>query len=238
LIIVFWSILFGILYVFPEYIAARSGLSLRDAALARADEGMGLAVPNVLRFMDEHHPLKHFFLFWYDSILVFFVAAIMVPPVCGRMTRAKEFSLASIASALIAFPLSALVPAVGPWHHYGYAPTAEQEKVMNVFLSLRGSEPFLIDFASVEGVIAFPSFHTVLAVLAAFALWPIPYVRWPAVLVATFIVVSTVTTGWHYGVDAIAGVILVLASCRLGMAITALENKRLHAEVDTPQHVQ
>jgi membrane-associated phospholipid phosphatase len=136
------------------------------------------------------------------------------------MTRAKEFTVASLASAVIAFPLSALVPAVGPWFHYGYAPAADQEKVMNVFLSLRSQEPFIINFADLEGVIAFPSFHTVLAVLAAFALWPIPYVRWAGALVCTLIVVATVMTGWHYVVDVAAGVLIAAVSCQTARLFT------------------
>ena len=97
---------------------------------------------------------------------------------------------------------------------------------MSVFLSLRSQEPFVIDFADLEGVIAFPSFHTVLAVLAAFALWPIPYVRWAGGLVCMLIVVATVMTGWHYVVDVAAGVGVAVVSCQLGRMFSRLEQAR------------
>jgi membrane-associated phospholipid phosphatase len=52
----------------------------------------------------------------------------------------------------------------------------------------------------------------VLTVLAAVALWPIRWLRWPATVWATLIVVSTVTTGIHYTIDVLGG---------LGLAVTA-----------------
>lgn len=95
---------------------------------------------------------------------------------------------------------------------------------MNIFLSLRSCESVLLDFATIESLLTLPSLHTVLAVLAAFALWPIPYVRWLAAVVALFLIITTMTTGWHYGVDVIAGLVLTLVSCRLGMALLGLDN--------------
>jgi hypothetical protein len=91
---------------------------------------------------------------------------------------------------------------------------------MSAFFGLQSPEAFLVDFS------------TVLAVLAAFALWPIPYVRWLALLVAMFIAISTLTTGWDFGVDTLAGALLTLVCCRLGMALTSLENPRLRAEAN------
>src|SRR5262249_55436 len=55
-----------------------------------------------------------------------------------------------------------------------------------------------------------------LAVLAAAALWPVRYLRWPAAVLAALIVVSTVTTGWHYVSDVLGG--LALAALSLAVA--------------------
>jgi hypothetical protein len=94
----------------------------------------------------------------------------------------------------------------------------EQENVMSVLYSLQGHEALLAEFS------------TVLAVLAAFALWPIPCVRWLAALVALFIATVTLTTGWFFGVDALAGALLALVCCRLGMALVSLGNPRPRPE--------
>ncbi len=74
---------------------------------------------------------------------------------------------------------------------------------------------------------------SVLAVLSAFVLWPIPCVRWLAALVALCFTLALVTTSWHYGAVTAAGGLLVLVCCRLSMALLALENPRLQAEVSS-----
>src|SRR5262249_24118557 len=92
---------------------------------------------------------------------------------------------------------------------------------MSVFLSWQqGHEALPVEFS------------TVLAVVAAGALWPIPCVRWLATLTALFITISTLTTGWHYGVDVAAGALLALVCCRLGMALVSLANPRPRSEVN------
>ena len=79
---------------------------------------------------------------------------------------------------------------------------------MRVFAALKVEEVFVMDLSYVNGLLCFPSFHTILAILAAVALWSIPYARWLSSLWAGLIVVSTVTTGWHYVIDVVAGLVI------------------------------
>jgi membrane-associated phospholipid phosphatase len=76
---------------------------------------------------------------------------------------------------------------------------------MRTFQALKTQDRFVLDVGYRDGLICFPSFHTILAVLSAAALWAIPYVRWGALVVSALIVVSTITTGTHYVVDVVAG---------------------------------
>jgi len=54
-------------------------------------------------------------------------------------------------------------------------------------------------------LITIPSWHTILAVLCALAMRPVRILGPLAVLWSTLIVISTLTTGWHYLVDVLAG---------------------------------
>jgi hypothetical protein len=227
LVIVTWSILFGILYALPEYVAARCRFELRDAWLAGLDQALGLEVPAILHFMREHPALDHLLRVCYDLLLVFMTVALMLPPLCGHMGRAKEFCMACLGSTVISLPIFALVPALGPWNHYGYEATPPQAQVERLLLTLRGEEPFTVNLSDLDGIISFPSFHTILALLAAFALWPIRYIRWPAAILAVLIVVSTLTTGWHYVVDILAGLVVTAAACGLARGYTWLESRSL-----------
>jgi membrane-associated phospholipid phosphatase len=57
-----------------------------------------------------------------------------------------------------------------------------------------------------DAIICFPSFHAIWAIFCAAALWGFRLLRLPVALLSGMIVVSTVTTGWHYVSDVVAGV--------------------------------
>jgi membrane-associated phospholipid phosphatase len=67
-----------------------------------------------------------------------------------------------------------------------------------------------ISLHNLDGFITFPSFHTQSAILYAWALWPVKWVRWPAVLLNAAIISTTPVSGAHYAVDVIAGALLVV----------------------------
>ena len=57
-----------------------------------------------------------------------------------------------------------------------------------------------------EGIVAFPSFHTILAILSTRALWGIGKLRVFSAALCVAICISTVATGWHYVIDVFAGI--------------------------------
>jgi hypothetical protein len=223
LTIVFWSLTFGVLYIPPMYLAARCPVPFRDDVLVGIDRTLGAQVPDVLRLTAAHPGIAWFLSMSYDALLYLMVVAIILPPLCGRMQRAKEYLIAGIVSATISIPIFAALPAQGPWCYYGYSPTSDQAKATQIITALKNERSFVLNVADTEGIITFPSFHTVLALLAAYALWSVPYVRWPAAVVAALIVVSTVTTGWHYPADVLAGIVITVLACLAARAYSSLE---------------
>ena len=219
----FWAVLFSFLHLIPMFVAARMRVELCDAFLAKIDARMGIEVPDVLKVMGQLPRLHHFLGVCYDTLIFLVTLAIMVPPMCGKMRVAKEYAIATLVAAMISIPLFAFCQAVGPWVVYQYPPDADQEIYVKTLLTLKSSDWFMLDFSYRYGLITFPSFHTVLAVLTALALWSIPYVRWPAAGLAGLIVISTVTTGWHYIADVVGGVILALGAYAAAKGYTWLE---------------
>ena len=74
------------------------------------------------------------------------------------------------------------------------------------------------------GIICFPSFHVFWAVVSAHALQPFRILRYPAIVVATLVTISTVTTGWHYGVDVIGGLLLAAVTTVLANSLLATQD--------------
>jgi membrane-associated phospholipid phosphatase len=219
----FWGVFISNLYLIPEHLAARRGAPWGDTLLARVDSAIGVEVPDVLRLMEGLPGVARVLAFSYGLLIFLMTLATMIPPLCGRMDKAKEYAVATLFAAAVSIPLVAVCPAIGPWSVYGYAPSPEQDGVTRTLLALRTDAPFLLDLGNHDGLICFPSFHTILAVLTAVALWPIRYVRWPAALLAGLIVVSTVTTGWHYVTDVLGGLVLTAASLAVARGYLRLE---------------
>jgi hypothetical protein len=221
----FWGITFGYLHIVPMFIAARMNVPLSDSLLARMDKAIGLEVPQVLEFAHNHPTLTAVLNASYDTLLFLIVLAIMLPPVCGKMRIAKEYAIGSLVAAMIALPLFAMFQALGPWTYYDFAPNAGQEEYIKTFLALKAEASSTIDFGYHNGLITFPSFHAVLAVLAGVALWQFPYIRWPALILSTMIVISTLTTGWHYVADVLGGLVVAGISVTAAKAYSRLENR-------------
>jgi membrane-associated phospholipid phosphatase len=221
----FWGILFSNLHCLPMFVAARQRVPLRDALLARWDAALGVEVPAVLAAVGAHPLAARFLERCYGTLLPLVAAAIIVPPLVGRLRPAKEYAIGCIVAALIGIPIFGFLQAEGPWIHYGYTPALDQSAYVHTFAALKSRAPFVLDLSYGDGLICFPSFHTILAVLAATALWDVPLVRWPAAILAALIVVSTVTTGTHYVVDVVAGLAIAALAHAAARGYTRLEGR-------------
>jgi membrane-associated phospholipid phosphatase len=70
------------------------------------------------------------------------------------------------------------------------------------------------------GVVCFPSFHVIWAILGANALWCFKPLRIPVAILSTLIILSTMTSGWHYFVDVLAGLLVAAAAIAASRALS------------------
>jgi len=213
LMMVFWSILLTNGHFFPMYMAARSGAPLNDALLAHCDRMLGIEVPTVMAALADYPSLNGGLLFIYKTLLFLIVLATLLPPMANRIDLAKQYLVSCMIAAAVSLPIFACVQAVGPWDYYGFPPAIESlSQKSGILAALHSADPFHIDLGNRDGLITFPSFHVVLTVLAAAVLWPFRPLRWPVTVWAALIVISTVTTGIHYAIDVVGGLLLAAVS--------------------------
>ena len=137
-------------------------------------------------------------------------AAIALPILTGRLRYAQRFIAANVVAFLLALPLFALIPAIGPWYGYHMVTSASQLEAQTNLLQLRTPGPHL--YHPPAGVICFPSFHVIWAILSACALWNLRWLRLPILILTGLIIFSTLSFGVHYLLDIIGAIPIVIAA--------------------------
>jgi membrane-associated phospholipid phosphatase len=73
------------------------------------------------------------------------------------------------------------------------------------FAALRDGSLSMIDMSAAQGIVSFPSFHTVLGIITAYALRGTRWLFVPILLLNAVMIVSTLPVGGHHLADVIAG---------------------------------
>jgi hypothetical protein len=83
---------------------------------------------------------------------------------------------------------------------------------LDAFNALRDGSLTNIDVSSVQGVVSFPSFHTMLGILITYALRDTRPLFIPVAAINAVMIVSTLPVGGHYLADVIAGAAISAAA--------------------------
>ena len=213
LLTIAWALLlYGLLH-FPVVIAARvgAGVPLKDRSLGGFDRALGVDLPGIVSWTSGHWA-GHWISASYVLLIPMMWAAVLVPIVSGRVGDAQRFLRATLIAFALGLPLFVLLPAVGPWYLFHFAAGPAQAACQATLLHARAPGMYVYDSA---GFICFPSFHVVWAILCANALWSFRVLRIPAALVVVLILISTMTTGWHYFADVLGGITVATAAIAL-----------------------
>jgi PAP2 superfamily len=218
-----WTLFIALLLAQVAPTATTHPFPLRDVLWRRADEFLGIRIPDIMAFTARHPFLDWLSRFSYARFLhPLLLGAIFLPALVGKKEVAQRFLLANAFAFVLAIPCMVMLPAVGPWVGWHFAPTHLQQACQASIESLRRGSIPNSDFFG--GIICFPSFHVFWALVSAHALQPFRFLRYPAIVAAGLVVLSTMTTGWHYGIDVIGGILLAVISTLLAGWISALGN--------------
>jgi hypothetical protein len=110
----------------------------------------------------------------------------LVSIITSQIERLQRFIAAYCIALILRIGIFAFVPAVGAFVYFDLTPSQYAALPPNIYMpartldGLRSGVTKTISLNNLEGLIAFPSFHTAAAILYAWALWRVKAVRWLA----------------------------------------------------------
>ena len=227
-----WTLLIAMLMTQAAPTAATHTFPLRDELWRRLDELLGIGIPAIMDFTARHPLVQSVLTYsYYWTLHPLILCAIFLPPILGIRRVAQRFVLANAIGFVLGLPCILLLPAVGPWVGWHFPPNGAQKACEVTIETLRRGS--LLHEGLFGGIVCLPSYHVFWAVVSAHALQPFRVLRYPAILVASLITVSTMTTGWHYGIDVIAGILLAAFATFLAHAVLLIgERSTLTPQTD------
>jgi PAP2 superfamily len=196
-----------------SYVAAATSLPMQDANLQVVDQALGLDWLGYVNFVNDRPLLAGWLQVGYTMIgwPIFFTPVVLAA--AGHYLRLQEFVFAFTVALAVTVIVSALVPAIGVFHHLGLAVTDFVNIDPGAYLAQLRDLPLVrdgslrrLELLGLAGLVTFPSFHAASAVLYAWAFWPVRWFRPIALLSNGAMLAATPIVGGHYFIDIIAGI--------------------------------
>jgi membrane-associated phospholipid phosphatase len=192
-------------------IAGRSSRPLFDRGFSAIDAKMHFSTEFFVHLAAQAPPLRLVLALVYPTVGPLVLVAMLALPFFGHIDAARRYLLGSTLAVILTAALFAIWPAAGPWTTENFAPTNEQAGVTSYLVRLKSSGPVEIDLKD-SAIVSFPSFHVALAILTAVALGSFRRLRVWLWILTLLICISTITTGWHYGIDVLGGIPVAIVS--------------------------
>jgi len=200
-----------------------------DIALSGLDRAMGLDWPSAVRWMARHPRLNAASLIAYSSMLPQVALSTIV--LAGiESDRVYRFCMALALSALLCIAIWVFVPSFGAFSVYlptgAHLDLALDSAYAQELTRLLHDGPGLISPRSAKGLIGFPSYHAVLALLVSWYLRDAKFLRWPILALNLGVILATPVQGGHHFIDVFASfpvaAVAIFATWRMAKAAKPL----------------
>jgi hypothetical protein len=197
--IVAW-IAFSITGEILTYLAASRGAPWSDEMLGGLDRKLGFDWASWFAFVNRYLALKLVLAIAYTSLMPQILLSVIYFAWRGWDDRNYELMANTILALLVTSAVFALFPALGPG-----APIPQLAKLyLADLVGLHDGSSMSFDVAQLNGIVAFPSFHTVLALLLTYAHRG-GALLCPVAALNAVMLVSIPSEGGHYLIDVAAG---------------------------------
>lgn len=206
--------LFIILSAVLTYIAAASPEPFYDKEIFAVDQWLGFDLRFFLDWVNRHAYaniiLENSYNSFFQIPLLFLCLAVY-----QKHSRAYSVMLCFIIAFIISVIIMAAFPTIAP-HTFLKIDAGDYPNVNMIsghwhvddFFGMRDGTLKTLNLFTLKGLITFPSYHASIAIILLWGFWSISWLKIPALLLNSLVLLSVPITGGHYFADVIAGVII------------------------------
>jgi hypothetical protein len=208
-----------------------------DEYLVRIDAWFGYSWPALCAFIADYPTMSAILRRVYQLTLVQLLFVFLFLGLMLDRRRLHAAALATVLASLFVIFFWAFFPSSGAGGYWSLAPeidrivrplgNSELGAELNRLLREGVTD---VSTLSTTGLIGFPSFHTVMALVTLLAVWPYRLARALMIGVNALLLPSILIHGGHHLTDVFGGIAVCWASWLLGLAIVDRQERRLRTE--------
>ena len=214
---------------------------LIDDVLVGWDAAIGFVWPDFVAAMVQWPVLVFILHIGYLSALPQIAILLILLGFCGRTDALHRFVLLLMITAFLTIGMWAAFPSFGAMAYYGLSPELAAELNLAVgpdygedLRALAGHQgPVWISPSELKGLIAFPSFHTVLALLSVYGAMAIRALIVPFAVLNVTALAAVPLHGGHHLVDIFAGMVVFVVGLILARRLLATSTRAIGQAVQT-----
>lgn len=208
-----------------SFLCATIARPLQDARFAAFDRALGFDWGQWAAAVAPVPGLAPLLALAYASYIPHFTLAISYYAAIGRSERCAELLWLLMIALLLTMTGFAALPVAGPWVHYHAAAELDSFPV-TFFAALRSGNVHTIDLLQLDGIVGFPSFHAVYAVLLTYIHRGYRRLFSIALIANAMMLLSLPVPGGHYLADVIAGLAVAGAAIAMWSLLRRFEHPR------------
>jgi membrane-associated phospholipid phosphatase len=208
------------------YLATATNKPLFDSNIAAIDGALGFDWLAVVQALNSSSIMASILMFAYSAIGLLMIGLLFLLALSSDADALMEFiALIAVSSVLTGFLMMAF-PTAGAYAFY----TPPHEAYSNftgmgglshlqTLAALRSGSPFVFHINKVMGLVSFPSFHCALGIIMAYSCRRTYWLLAPIGVLVAIMIPATIPEGGHHLTDAIAGILIGLASIAIVYAV-------------------
>lgn len=188
------------------YLAYTTNQPFINEALSALDDALGFHSPSLFYWFQEHPGWNKAFTLIYDTTKPQIILIILYFSFVGNVVYLQRFAMLFMISIPLTIFIGSLWPAVGTYAWYHYASEPFQTRELYHLYELRQN---ILDIETGDGIVTFPSFHTMLALMFIYTFrHEKKMIFLPVLFLNLLMIFSCLSQGGHYLVDLLGGMVV------------------------------